>query len=171
MTSFLSHRAKAALLVVAVSGATAAAWVVHAARTRAPDASAAPCETGEACRAHAVAPGGSAAPVRGKPRMLVFSSQTCAVCERMAPRLSAAERSCSAEGAVMHVDVDDDTGGGLAALYGVELLPSFVSVDASGREVSRLVGLQPQERLEEALQEIRGDRCAATDEPVRERAL
>jgi thioredoxin-like negative regulator of GroEL len=89
----------------------------------------------------------------------------------MAPRVAAAEQACGAQRDILHLDVDDDAGGGLAALYGVQLLPSFVSVDASGREVSRLVGLQPQERLEEALEEIRGDRCAATDEPVRARTL
>jgi thiol-disulfide isomerase/thioredoxin len=170
---FLSRGARVALLggavVAVVVGGVVAARVLHTdPRPAAAAATAAPCGAGDACQAHALADhGGPAQPVRGKPRMLVFSSRGCPVCQRMAPSIIAAEKACGAEADVMHVDLDDDAGEGLAALYGVPLLPSFVSVDADGHEVSRLVGFQPQERIEQALEEIRGTRCAAADAPVR----
>lgn len=161
----LSHKVTLGLLVIAVAGGLVAARTLRKPPTVA--ASEAPCSTGEACRSHAAGEHAPAArPVQGKPRMLVFSSASCPVCQRMAPRMSAAEKACDAEADVVRLDVDEDPGEGLAALYAVPLLPSFVNVDASGREVSRLVGIQPRERLEQALEEVRGSRCAAVDEPV-----
>jgi hypothetical protein len=165
----VTRRSKVALIVVAALAAFGTlAWaLVVGSKLSGTAGDVPPCSSGEACQAHVVEGRGAAAqPVRGKPRMLVFSSRACPVCERMAPRVQAAERACGAEADVMHLDVDDDAGEGLAALYGVPLLPSYVSVDASGREVARLVGLQEQERLEEALAEVRGARCAAVDAPV-----
>ena len=152
------------LVLVSVAGAGLAARGLR----KAPVVDEAPCEPGEACRAHLPAGAVPAAePVRGKPRMLVFSSASCAACGRMAPRVSAAERACRAEADVMHVDVDHDPGEGLATLYGVPLLPSMLSVDANGHEVSRLTGVQPQERIEEALEELRGAECSRVEEAPR----
>ena len=136
-------------------------------------ASGAACATGEACPAHA--PSGRAAakgvagarPSPGQPQMIVFSSQSCPACARMAPVVDAAARACGGERDVVHVDFDDDAGEALAATYGVSLLPSFVSVDADGLEVARLTGVHPQEHLEQAIEEIRGVRCAALDAPER----
>jgi thiol-disulfide isomerase/thioredoxin len=141
--------------------------------SRSVPAGGAPCATGEACRAHAPsgrapamgAPG--ARPSPGRPQMIVFSSQSCPACARMAPVVDAAARACGGERDVVHVDFDDDAGEALAATYAVSLLPSFVSVDADGLEVARLTGVHPQEHLEQAIEEIRGVRCAALDAPER----
>ena len=53
----------------------------------------------------------------------------------------------------------DATGRALAAHYGVTLVPTFVSIDAAGAEVQRIVGEQSKQRLAVTLREIRGVPC------------
>ena len=139
-------------------------------------ASAAPCGTDvEACGAHASRSAqnakGASRPIEGRPRMLVFSSRSCPACKRMDPVLERALEACGGERDVYRVDFDDEEGERLAATYGVTLLPSFLSVDASGLEVSRQTGLQPQVEIEHAIEEVRGIRCATADEPKRAKAM
>ena len=139
-------------------------------------ASAAPCGTDvEACGVHASRSArdakGAARPIEGRPRMLVFSSESCPACKRMEPVLERALEACAGERDVYRVDFDDEQGERLAATYGVTLLPSFLSVDANGLEVSRRTGLQPQVEIEHAIEEVRGLRCATADEPERAKAL
>ena len=130
----------------------------------------APCAGGTtACQAKVGAAAGGL--VAGHPRLLVFSSQDCPACQRMAPVVQAAERSCAGEDDVLHVTIDTDDGQAIASRYAVSLLPSFVSVDADGHEVARLAGVQPLDRLEHTIEEIRGTRCARLDVPGTARAL
>ena len=72
-------------------------------------------------------------------------------------------KSCGGEHDVSLIDFDGEAGQALAATYGVSLLPSFVSIDAAGHEVARLTGVQPQQSLERAIEEIRGVRCASLE--------
>ncbi|GAC1559258.1 MAG: hypothetical protein NVS3B10_18030 [Polyangiales bacterium] len=99
----------------------------------------------------------------GSPRLLVFSSADCPACARMKPVLAAIEHDCRAAEDITHVDVDAEPGEGLAASYGVALLPTIVSVDAGGREVARLTGVQSAAAIERALEEVRGAKCASTE--------
>lgn len=72
-------------------------------------------------------------------------------------------KACGGERVVERTDVDSDEGQELATAYGVALIPAFVSVDSNGREVSRLTGVQTEQRLEQAIEEVLGTRCAAID--------
>ena len=155
-------------------GATAFAWSfgrpVVTGAARAGDA---PCAaTTEACGAHA-SPGGHAAAARveGRPRLLVFTSHSCPACNRMKPIVDAAVKACDGAHDIERVDFDDEAGEPIATAYGITLLPSFVSVDATGREVARLTGVQPQERLERALEEVRGLRCASVERDEDEKKM
>jgi thioredoxin-like negative regulator of GroEL len=117
----------------------------------------------EACRA--AAHGGRAGIAhhpygQDGPRLLFFSSAECPACARMKPVLAGVERDCHAGTDIAHVDVDADPGEGLAAAYGVTLLPTLMSVDAAGHEVARLTGVQSAEAIERALEEVRGAKCA-----------
>ena len=125
----------------------------------------APCDdpNATACKGHVKANAGVADRVVGAPRLLVFSSASCPACKRVAPDLARAVASCNASSVVDHVDVDEDEGSALAARYGVSLLPSFVSVDADGVEVSRLTGVQSERAIEDAIAEVRGARCAVLE--------
>ena len=132
------------------------------------------CAAGvDACGAHATkgAHALPAARIEGRPQMLVFSSKYCPACKRMAPVVDSALAACGAARDVSHVDVDDDAGEALAATYAVSLLPSFVSIDASGNEVARLTGVQPQTKIESALEEIRGTRCASLEKITGDRPM
>ena len=84
----------------------------------------------------------------------------------MAPIIAEAERACAAHDSVLHVDFDEDTGGALAATYSVTSIPAWIAVDSDGHEVSRLVGVQSLETIQQALEEVRGTRCARLDEPT-----
>lgn len=121
------------------------------------------CAGNGACEAHPSA-STRAALVPG-PRVLAFSSATCVACQHMAPIVAAAERICAARDTVLHVSLDEDEGGALATTYDVRSIPAWVSVDADGREVARLVGVQPAEAIEQAIEDVRGVRCARVEEP------
>lgn len=139
--------------------------------TPAVDAAGVSCSAASGCQAR-VGEGGAAAPlVQGRPRLLAFSSQDCPACKRMASVVEAAEQTCDAADDVMHVSLDDDAGQAIASRYKVELLPSYVSVDADGHEVARLGGVQTRERIEQSIEEVRGVRCASADAPRRARTL
>lgn len=87
----------------------------------------------------------------------------------MKPVLAGVERACDAAELVAHVDVDRAEP--LAARHRVAALPTFVAIDASGREVTRLVGVQSRDALERALEEVRGARCAAREREAGTKAL
>jgi thioredoxin 1 len=131
----------------------------------------APCTTGEACSAHASSAVDAAARITGQPRLLVFTSGSCSACKKMEPRLDEALKACDGSRDVVRIDLDDDKGEKLAATYEVNLLPSFVSIDAEGNEVARLTGIQPENQLERALEEIRGSRCAVLEQTKVDKAL
>ena len=76
--------------------------------------------------------------------MLVFSSAHCPACGQMEPRLELAVLACGGEGELARVNVDTETGSSLATTYDVTSIPSLVSVDSAGMEVSRITGVQPQ---------------------------
>lgn len=159
-----------------IVGATTYAWPFGSpGMTEAARAGDAPCAaTTEVCGAHARPKGHAAAARiegRPRPRLLVFTSHSCPACNRMNPVVDAAVKACDGAHDVERVDFDDEAGGPLAAMYGITLLPSFVSVDATGREVARLTGVQPQGRLEHALEEVRGLRCASVQRDVDEKTM
>lgn len=117
------------------------------------------CE-GEGCDAR-VGEGPSDAVLEGEPRMVVFTSSTCTVCARMRPVIAEAERLCHAPaGTVQTVDLGDERGRALARRYAVRVVPTFLSVDASGEEVARLVGEQDTRALGQAIGDVRAELCA-----------
>jgi cytochrome c-type biogenesis protein len=127
---------------------------------------AAPCGSGPA--AACIAPKGDADAEAldlpaGKPLLLEFASEHCAVCKRMAPIVDELEARCAKDaGVVIRVEVDAPRGEALAARYGVRFLPTFLTVDASAMEVERAVGEQPRERLASLLTDVRGAACPTT---------
>jgi hypothetical protein len=126
---------------------------------------------GEACTdAHACggldldAKAGRAAPValpRGEAVLLEFSSEHCGACQKAGTIIQEVERACDSAGAVMRVDVDEDRGAALASKHAVKALPTFVALDAQGRETDRFVGAPQPARLARALEGVRGAKCKA----------
>ena len=124
----------------------------------------APCETGEAkgaCEAPmgGVADGEIELPT-GAPRLVHFVSGKCPACAKMAPVVAQLEKACVHEAdTIVRINVDEPHGRALAQHYGVRLVPTFVSVDADGNEVTRMVGEQPREKIAVAIGDVRGEAC------------
>ena len=89
----------------------------------------------------------------------------------MNPIVDAAVKACDGAHDIERVDFDDEAGELSATAYGITLLPSFASSDATGREVARLTGVQPLERLERGLEEVRGLRCASVQRDEDEKKI
>lgn len=95
----------------------------------------------------------------GMPRLVEFSSEYCSACAEMKPVVTEAAHSCGATSSLTRVNVEEKRGQSLVARYGVKLLPTFITVDAEGRETGRMVGTQTRERLLLALGDVRGTAC------------
>jgi cytochrome c-type biogenesis protein len=118
-----------------------------------------PCASSATACAKVIDAPPSAEGLKGKPRLVEFVSGTCTVCAKMHPVVEALAKRCAGDGSLLRISVDDDAGKSLASRYGVRVVPTFVSVDAAGSEVERLVGEQSSERLAQALVEVRGEGC------------
>ncbi|MGZ3418494.1 MAG: cytochrome c biogenesis protein CcdA [Polyangiales bacterium] len=118
-----------------------------------------PCASSATACAKVIDAPPSAEGLVGKPRLVEFVSGTCTVCAKMHPVVEALAKRCAGDGSLLRISVDDDAGRSLASRYGVRVVPTFVSVDAAGSEVERLVGEQTSERLSRALIEVRGEDC------------
>lgn len=94
---------------------------------------------------HMVAPLPSAASPRadGRPTLVWFSGTWCAFCERMEPFAHRAAGSMADRVVFVEKSVDDDRDA--ASRYGIRGTPTFVLVDAAGKEVTRF-GFQRDEQ-------------------------
>jgi len=157
------------LLVPSAEGGAAPVAVIERRASSSPTASEMAC-TSEAGGAGACALpeeggpafiGSSALARIERPTMVEFVSQSCPVCQRMAPTVSMAEQHCAGEGVdVLRLDVGTAAGRQAAAEYGIRGVPTFLFMDAAGREVARRVGEQSLASLQQGLESIAGVRCA-----------
>lgn len=95
----------------------------------------------------------------GKPRVVEFVSSNCTVCARMNQIVEQVSERCGSGDSLLRVSVDDDTGKALASRYSVRVVPTFITVDATGAEVERLIGEQTGARIARAVEEARGEAC------------
>ncbi len=120
------------------------------------------CESNGACQfnlAKAAAHGELAA--ADGPRMVEFVSGHCTVCKHMRPLVRKAEQHCRLHpGGVLQIDVDTPNGAALARRYKVHVVPTFMLLDETNQESSRLVGEQSLSTLEAALYDVAGAQCA-----------
>ncbi|WP_375757553.1 cytochrome c biogenesis protein CcdA [Corallococcus exercitus] len=108
-------------------------------------------------------PAGSAPLARlRRPTMVEFVSQSCPVCQRMKPVVARLRQSCAARGDVdvLLVDVGSAEGRQAAARHGIRGVPTFLFLEAGGREVSRRVGEQSQAVLAQGLAALGAGACA-----------
>ncbi len=100
------------------------------------------------------------------PRMVEFVSGHCTVCRRMRPLVHEAEQRCRLKpGGVRLIDIDTANGAALAQRFKVHVVPTFMLLDETNQESSRLVGEQSLSTLEAALYDVAGARCAAGTPP------
>lgn len=104
----------------------------------------------------------SAGWTREAPTVVEVVSRTCAACKRMEPVVDQATHRCA--GSALRVErrwVDEAEGAAFARRHAVFGVPTFLLLDAQGREVSRLVGEQPLAVLEGAMRDLSGGRCGS----------
>jgi cytochrome c-type biogenesis protein len=96
----------------------------------------------------------------GRPHLLEFVSEHCAMCARMAPLVAELEHICTdGDGTIVRANVESASGRALAQRFGVHAVPTFLQLDSQGREVERVIGEQSRAELELALQNVRGAAC------------
>jgi cytochrome c-type biogenesis protein len=126
------------------------------------DASAKPCPGQQGCDLRTGAPRAANVPVITGPRLIELVSQNCPACRRMAPVLARAEAACDGLGArTMRVDVGTAEGLALARSLRVVATPTVVLIGPDGLEHSRLIGEQPFDEIEAAVESAFGLRCTA----------
>lgn len=101
---------------------------------------------------------------REGPVVVEIVSEGCPACARMEPVVAEVRRRCAAGGLRLERrDAGTPEGAALVRRHAVRGVPTFLLLDESGAEVSRLVGEQPIATLERAMLELTSGRCAAGD--------
>ena len=74
--------------------------------------------------------------------ILYFTASWCGPCKSLAPRMEALS------GQINYRKIDVDGNQDLSMKYGVRNVPTLVKVDGNGNEVSRLVGNNPLDKIQ-----------------------
>jgi cytochrome c-type biogenesis protein len=92
-----------------------------------------------------------------RPAVVEVTSHHCPACRKMEPVVAEAERGCNAR--VVRAFIEERDGAALLVRHGIEGVPTFLVLDASGKEVDRLVGAQSVESLRHALRRVSSGPC------------
>jgi cytochrome c-type biogenesis protein len=88
----------------------------------------------------------------GKPVFVDFYSSNCPICRRMVPIIRTIEETCLDEDlVVLKINLSLAENRQFARRYGIVGVPTFLFLDEQGKEMSRLIGAQKIETLEESL--------------------
>jgi len=88
----------------------------------------------------------------GKPALVDFGANSCIPCRQMRPILKELEKEYSGRASILVIDVYKFQS--LAREYQVQLIPTLVFFDASGKEVFRHVGALEKEKIVAKLKEM-----------------
>jgi cytochrome c-type biogenesis protein len=110
-------------------------------------------------QAHAAGEVEAAAALTGA-QMLEFSSHDCPVCRRMRPVVEKLMAACTElDARFVRVDVASRQGRALADQFSVRGTPTYVLLDADGKERARLLGESSSEELAAAVERAFGLSC------------
>jgi thioredoxin 1 len=73
--------------------------------------------------------------------ILYFTASWCGPCKALAPRMEKLSNQ------INYRKIDIDSNQDLSMKYGIRSVPSLVLVDGNGTELSRMVGVQPDETI------------------------
>ena len=86
----------------------------------------------------------------GKPTVADFGARTCIPCKKMAPFLAVLDREYRGKANVLFTDVHE--GKNLAAKYHIQMIPTQIFFDATGKEVKRHIGFMDKADILKELQ-------------------
>jgi cytochrome c-type biogenesis protein len=87
-------------------------------------------------------------------------SEHCPACSRIAPLVTEIEERCTnGDGSIVRLDLESNRGRALAEHFGVIALPTFLHLDAEGREVDRVIGALNREQLTSVVEIVHGSDC------------
>ena len=110
-------------------------------------------------------PVGTQAAVASTPVLWIyeFSAGWCPSCRKLSPVVEEAVKKY--KGFVQYVPVDIDDNQALAKKLNIDLIPTVMVVDNSGRTLNRLVGLQQGVQIEAILNQYRDQQTASLGGP------
>lgn len=88
----------------------------------------------------------------GQPVLLEFQSPYCISCTQSKPVVDKIEQDYAGRLLVIRLNVQEQTGRELAAVYMFEYTPTFIFFDAQGNELWRSVGSLDLEKLRQSLE-------------------
>ncbi len=91
------------------------------------------------------------ADLKDKIAMVDFSASWCGPCRKIEPIIQDIKKKY--EGRVHVIQVDINTDSSLASNYMVQSIPTLIFFD-HGREVTRLIGLQSQEAIDDKIKTL-----------------
>lgn len=158
------------ILIVVLLGAAIAGALVLKARDTAPNDADGP-EKGASGPVNAQAPGETveaaspkpaAAPAKSLPRLVDLGAKECIPCKMMAPILEELKKEYAGKMEVLFIDVRENPEAGEE--YGIQLIPTQILFDASGKELFRHVGFFAKDDILAAWKELGFDFGVASEE-------
>lgn len=96
----------------------------------------------------------------GQPRILEFYSDNCPACEMMKPIMEEIRKECNnSDLEIDYVNVRNPKVVTMVMKFRVFGVPTLIFLDREGREIERLVGLQPKAKIKEIANELTNGQC------------
>jgi thioredoxin 1 len=83
-------------------------------------------------------------------KLLVFTADWCRPCKRLKTNLTRVDSSLSNQIKSYDIDVQRE----VAIQYNVDVVPTLITLDEAGKEVSRKLGIQSTEELEQLIRNV-----------------
>jgi len=99
-------------------------------------------------------PGPSAILLDGKPQFVKFYADWCGPCREMKPFVESMKEKYKDQVTFWDINTDAVSSRGLSVQYNVQFIPLVVLLDPKGNSVARLEGLQSEDELDAAIQNL-----------------
>ncbi|MBN2723973.1 MAG: thioredoxin fold domain-containing protein [Deltaproteobacteria bacterium] len=96
----------------------------------------------------------------GKPLLVEFYKQDCAVCKEMKPVIDNIYKTCDGKNVdIRTIDVSKNEYKNYIKKYHLKGVPTFIFISADGEEEARLIGRQSRDSIIQAISAMIGEQC------------